>query len=91
MKKSHIKTFIFLLFVVALIIAGWKYRHIFNFSFDDIKIASEDKNRTSYDIYKAKIHRAGKNIYYLKIEDIICDGAADYGGNPHYFRINVAI
>lgn len=87
--KSYIKIFIFLLFVIAISLAMWKFRHIFEFSFDDIDMSSNQDVRTSYNIYKVKINKVARDIYYVQFSDVICDGATDYDGTPHYFRIDI--
>lgn len=87
--KAYIKIFLFLLIVIAITLALWKFRHKFDFSFEKIEITPEVENTTSYDIYKVKIDKVARDIYYIKFSDVICDGAKDYDGTPHYFRIDV--
>ena len=90
--RFFIKTVITLLVVAAIAIGAWKARHMFTFDRADFgglfeKEQPEEKN--IYNIYTTKIHRAAKGIYYVKFQDVVCDGASDYDGTPHYFRINI--
>lgn len=93
------------LVVVAAIIAFWKFtpeKEIESMSWDKAAATvrqsrqpnSTDLKDPKNDIYKqfkAKTKKAGKDLYYVTIENIYCDAMPNRKKEPHYFRIGVTM
>lgn len=89
--RKFVRILIAVLAVTALSVGAWKSSYLLNFSDTKIEMfqAPSEKTKNIYDMYKVTVEKAAKNVYYVRLEDVICDAAPDYDGTRHYFRVNV--